>query len=311
MPQLTDRETREQFFRLGSKRVLYPRVGRTGLANMLFPWARAEIARAETGSPMLAPQWFNPLRIGPVVRWERDSRYYLQMFNNSGYIVGWLRWYALLCGKRIKEENLMSGIKKSRRRPIVVEFAGIAEGFSRFGTWRATLEERLREIIASSSSQYIVPTEKPFIGVHLRRGDIWSLSNAKRGSYEIPLAWYVKVCCLLRSEEKFREFPIKVFSDAHREELDELSRLRSLEIMPKAPAVADLISLSRSSILVGTSKSTFSLWASFLGQQPTVWAPNANFSRYGLTGENQIIVPWDCTVEDGRWRRGFRETTPD
>ena len=36
---------------------LYPILPKTGLANMLFVWARAEVAAAETGMLVLSPSW--------------------------------------------------------------------------------------------------------------------------------------------------------------------------------------------------------------------------------------------------------------
>src|SRR5262249_28756870 len=60
----------------------FPSVGRGGLGNMLFPWARAEVFRKRHGVPMLAPQW-TQFKIGPLLRGERDKRYYTGLFDHS------------------------------------------------------------------------------------------------------------------------------------------------------------------------------------------------------------------------------------
>ena len=76
----------------------YPILGRGGLGNMLFPWARAEIFCRKTGAQMLAPEWTR-VKIGPILRGEKDKRTYMNHFDNEGYIAGIKKWVRLIAGK--------------------------------------------------------------------------------------------------------------------------------------------------------------------------------------------------------------------
>lgn len=88
----------------------YPDVGRAGLCNMLFPWARAVLFSHTWQCPMIAPQWTNYFRLGPWLRRERDKRYYFNNFTNAGYIKGLNKMSVMLkfMKKRIYERNVLS-----------------------------------------------------------------------------------------------------------------------------------------------------------------------------------------------------------
>jgi hypothetical protein len=68
------------------------------------------------------------------------------------------------------------------------------------------------------------------------------------------------------------DVPILVFSDARPEELAFLSKCEGVTIMGPAPAIHDVLALSRASVLVGTNHSSFSEWAVFLGGMKSVWS---------------------------------------
>ena len=78
-----------------SKKYVYADLPRTGLCNMLFPWARAVLYARNHSLPLLAPEWVKLGRIGPWLRGERDKRYYFGQFTNEGYIRGLKKWWAL------------------------------------------------------------------------------------------------------------------------------------------------------------------------------------------------------------------------
>lgn len=252
--------------------VLYanPVVGRTGLGNMLFPWARAEVFCKTRGALMLAPQWVNVCRVGPWLRRERDKRYYLSNFSNRGFIQGLRRFYVLHTAGHVGEADCYErpgcGGEGVRR---VVDFKGMDGFFSPFLRDQAYVKERLYAIAAPAivrqAEQF---SADPFIGVHIRRGDF------HRGGLAVEDAWYLMAIeRAVKSVEAARKpLPIRVFSDAAPETLQFLTdSFPAVTFMPKAPALLDLLLLSRSQALVGTSRSTFSMWAVFLGQMPSIW----------------------------------------
>ena len=97
----------------GAKTWVHAAVGRTGLGNMLFSWARAEVFSHALSLPMLAPQWVKP-KVGPLLRGERDLRYYTSSFSSDGYVTGFNRLAILLFSKRINGEATDFGTFQSR-----------------------------------------------------------------------------------------------------------------------------------------------------------------------------------------------------
>src|SRR4051812_18492456 len=80
----------------------YPLIERTGLANMMFPWARAQVFAQLHSVPMLAPRWVQ-FRLGPIIRRETDKRFYFGLFDNSSYIGGVKRMMLLASAPQIEE----------------------------------------------------------------------------------------------------------------------------------------------------------------------------------------------------------------
>lgn len=249
-----------------------PMVGRTGLGNMLFSWARAEVFSRTQGARILAPQWVNMCRLGPWLRQERDKRYYLSSFSNAGYIKGLHRQFVLHAVEHAGEtefsERPRGGDEGGAR---VVDFKGMDGFFAPFLSEQAYVKERLYSIASQAIQKHVerIP-DQPFIGVHIRRGDF------QGGGLAISDDWYVRaIDRAVRSTSKGNGvFPVRVFSDAAPGALRFLTDVfPNAEIMPKAPALLDLLLLSRCRALVGTSRSTFSMWAGFLGQMPSFWHP--------------------------------------
>lgn len=281
-----------------------PIVGRTGLSNMLFCWARAELYCTFCGAHMLAPQWTNFFRIGPWLRGERDKRYYLNMFTADNAITGLKRqWLLRSCAHvqegdlfevdhqeiRLREERL-SGAQKGA---VIVDCEGMGGLFDPILMHQEHIRERLWKITAPAIREAVNHMEnRPFIGVHIRRGDFSHIGLA------IPDAWYVKAVqqavdrlSHAKGGEQSGAPLIRVFSDACPETLQFLPKaFAHVEIMPKAPALQDLWALSKASIIVGTSRSTFSMWAVYLGQMPSYWHPNDLMPRLNLRDVEQMTV---------------------
>jgi len=269
----------------------YASVGRTGLGNMLFPWARAEVFSRQFNAVLLAPQWFQPLRVGPWLRGERDKRYYLGQFTHAGYLTGPARLARLWLSPRVEE----SAAGNSPRLGSLVVFRGMGQGFDGLHDHREFLWRRLMELARSDIRDKVGRLTGGAIGVHIRRGDFRVAPGerfARTGDYEVSLTWYANAIGEAR-RRLGADVPVRIFSDAPPAELADFRRLPNVEIMPAAPALQDLLMLSRSALIVGTAKSTFSLWAAFFSRAPTLWPPSANFQRYGLGNGQQIV--WSPT----------------
>ncbi len=73
-----------------------------------------------------------------------------------------------------------------------------------------------------------------------------------------------------------------VFSDGREDELRDLLALPAVRRSQEADALSDLLTMASCAGLVA-SGSTYSMWSSFLGQQPTLWYPGQR--RRSLTAD--------------------------
>lgn len=260
-----------------------PIVGRTGLCNMLFIWARALVFAKERGATMLAPQWTNFFRLGPLLRFERNKRYYINEFTNKGYVGGVKKRMVNLMHRHLPEGD-MTRVSDGD----VVDFFGWSDDyFQNFIGYHGYIKESLATIVnptlVSAADTF---GAKPFIGVHIRRGDF-----VTNGQW-IPDEWYRRG--ITKARELVGQLPIRVFSDSSPDKLMGItSKFEDCEIMPKASAVQDLLMLSNSKCLVATAKSTFSMWSVFLGQMPSIWRDD-DLALGQYIGKNEAIVLKDA-----------------
>ena len=87
--------------------------------------------------------------------------------------------------------------------------------------------------------------------------------------------------------------PIRVFTDGYPDEVAFITKAfpdRNVIVMEKAPAIQDVLTMSRAQILVCTADSTFSMWAVFLGQMPSVWRKGSNMPKIYVDTNRNILV---------------------
>ena len=239
-----------------------PIVGRTGLCNMLLPWARAEVFARKCGARILAPQWTNYFRTANFLHGER-SRYYQNEFTNEGYVKGVRRFCKICFGTHVPEKDF-----DSRMDDVIVDFRGMDGFMASFFMEHDFIKERLLAI----TNPYLLKrvdqlSRERFIGVHIRRGDFL------RVGLDIEDEWYVTA--IRKAQEMAGDMPIRVFSDASPAGLMNIVRSFGdrVTIMPPGAALQDLLTLAASTVMVGTSRSSFSYWAIYLGQMPSVLHP--------------------------------------
>lgn len=244
----------------------YPDLARRGLGNMLFAWAQAVAYCHRTGARMIAPHWASVMRIGPWLRGERYKRYYGRSFTNRGYAGIWHRWL-----------------------PGVKVFRGMDGFFEPFINEQDVVKDELwRNVnpqIASAVER--VASEGSFIGVHIRRGDF------KTAGLCTPDEWYVQAIKLAVETIGCENPLIRVFSDGYPEEVAFIARAfpaARVVVMPKAPAIQDILLLSKSKIAVCTPGSTFSMWAVFLGQMPSIWKKDCGLPQVYVGEERMTYV---------------------
>ena len=262
---------------MSKKLYVFPDVGRTGLCNMLFPWARAVLFAREVKCAVIAPRWTKLLRVGQWLRNERDKRYYTGQFTNTGYVSGLRRLGLLLLSlcSRVDEHKA-----EMRPRGGVVVFKGLGQYFEALSGESEYIKNELLRIVNPNILIRLAQLPSRFIGVHVRGGDFASTGQS------LSMDYYRRGIAAARRKVG-EDVPVLIFSDSRPQELRPLIELKDVCIMPSAPAIHDVLALSRSIALVGTNHSSFSEWASFLGGMPSFW--NAE-GRSPSKGINTILV---------------------
>lgn len=250
----------------------YPAVERRGLCNMLFPWARAVLFSRDHKCRVIAPSWVKINRLGPILRRERDKRYYFGQFTNCGYVKGIKKWWLLSTCTKVPEDA-----KDTAAKGVVV-FNELRNYFEDLKGCREYIEKELLKITSQNIRERLEILPKHFIGVHIRMGDFAKTGQCLPGDY------------YLRAIERAREITgeatdVLVFSDAKIETLSYLNEISGLRIMPSGPALHDMLALSRAEVLIGTNLSTFSEWAAFLGGMKNLWCKSGSRPNYFQNAE--------------------------
>lgn len=252
--------------------LIFFRASGHGLGNLLFPFARAIVYAKKKKVPVIWPTW-NQLKIGPIIRGEKDKRTYHNLFvRTKNYIGGIEKIKILALSKKISETESIKSWPKSKM--IVKEFSGMEGMFNPILRYREFIKSELFSITRRHHLKGYYYDFNGSISVHIRLGDFKETKNfnkLKKGksNYRIPLSWYIEKIENIRDYFK-SEIPVYVFSDGADDELSPILSLRSSKRVFFGSSLADLWALSKSNVLIA-SNSTFSMWASYLGEMPVVW----------------------------------------
>jgi hypothetical protein len=256
---------------------VYPDVGRAGLGNLLLTWAHAEIFAQRTGAQRIAPYWTRP-KIGPLLRGERDLRYYTGLFTRNGAIGGPRRRLLLMTHRRITAEQYAADPDAARTRGDIVVFTfPFGKGLSGLAPHRPFLSDQLNAMLSPRIRRRLAAyPDCPEIAVHVRRGDRPALPFGQPFGDDwlpgLPEEWFIGAIESIR-EAAGRRVPVTVFSDARPAQIARLLAVEGVHPAPAEPAIVDLLMMSRAGVLVPTGSSTLSLWSSLLGGMPTVHYP--------------------------------------
>jgi len=269
------------------------RLLRAGLANRLFPWARCRIYARAHGVQMLAQQWAQ-VPLGTLLRGEKDLRTYTNLFQPHSADIGGLKSaYIRMRARKLPEPgSLVSPVSRPPGLHLVV-FEGMRGQFAPINPWHALLHDELLAITRPQWREKARAVPGPFIGLHVRRGDFQRISGAtdlaKADNTMTPTRWFVDTLRAARDALP-SPLPAVVTSDGTDEELRELLAEPGIQRVDTGSAIGDLLVLARSRVLLA-SGSSFSAWASFLGQMPTLSHPGQSLTRlFGLRSATGCFV---------------------
>lgn len=267
---------------------------RSGLGNRLFPWARCRIFSYVNDIPMLAPRW-TQIKVGPLLRGESDLRFYHNLFKRRPEQIGGMKkiWLLLFSKKLPEPEDLCLYKKGVFSGNVIVVFKGEKGYFGKLNGWDQFLMKELLLMTKDRWLNIVYKVPDIPIGIHVRRGDFTTPVSEEdfmfKGSLRTPILWFIKSLKVIRENIGF---PAKAFvtSDGTVAELQELLNLENVFLIRTGSAISDMLILSKAKVLIASGGSTFSAWASFLGQMPTISHPGQSLTWFNLKNRKGYYV---------------------
>jgi hypothetical protein len=276
------------------------RIAGAGIGNCLYVYFHAVVIARQANGRIIAPTW-SSVKIGPLLRMERSLRRYGTMFRaHPDEVHGPM--------KAMRLASLWPGhtrVQLGIGQQVSIAPAGLtiiqATEFSFEGLHqhRSMIRDRLLEILVTP------PAARPswgagnYAAVHIRLGDFVpaqpdQIITGRVANMRISLAWYERVIRRVRSV--FPDLPIHIFSDGREQELAELLALSGVRLRREPTDIADLLALAQAKLLIG-SNSTFSRWAAFLGDMPSIWLKTKLLPEQPTSDRTAILyVADDCDV---------------
>ena len=260
---------RYTFASLGTFECIGVRIGGAGLGNILFPWASALVYAKNNDLKRIQTTWKN-IKLGTFIRNERDKRMYMDLFTGNDGVSGFKKFWLLNFTNQVKYFHEMNRL------------------FAPFKHDHAFVKSELLKIINPYHLKKAMECNNNSIAVHIRMGDFIMPENEnvlRQGgwNYRLPILWYKEIINKLRGVSNM---PIYIFSDGNDKELHEILHMDNCKRVCFGSSISDMLAMSESRVLV-SSGSTFSMWASFLGQTPTIWFPGQ--MRQDLILEEEIF----------------------
>jgi hypothetical protein len=269
----------------GSATVVYPKIGAEwdlwvvrlsgyGLGNCFYCYFHAVVLAEKYGATVLHPPWLS-LKVGPMLRGAATKRFYWRMFRPyPGERHGVAKFLTLLAKYSRRNMVEVGGVRNPelvRGSLNVVTFDPRKFSFAGLHEHRDVIRKRLLGIINDPIPPGHTWGGGNYIAVHLRLTDFAivdpNIISKETANVRIPITWYAQLITALRNQHPDKQ--VYVFSDGREHELKPLLDLGA-KLYQSGSDMTDLLAMAGASMVVG-SNSTYSRWAVFLGNMPSIW----------------------------------------
>ena len=260
---------------------------KAGLGNRLFPWARCRLFSFQNNVPMLSPTW-TQVAVGPLLRGETDLRHYSDLFRvGKNEITGPKKLLVQLHSHKEDEEE--SALPAANGRQTLKVFAGERDRFLHLNGWHEFLGNELRAITKPRWIAAADKTKDVAIGMHVRMGDFAEgQAEPENPHRRVPHTWFADS---LKAIRRVVGYPVRatIVSDGKESELRELLDQEQVTLARTGSAIGDLLLLANSKVLIGSAGSSFSAWAAFLGQMPSIAHPPKAYDWFNLVNDRYYV----------------------
>jgi len=183
--------------------------------------------------------------------------------------------------------------------PVLLEFRGSKDWFKGLNAHQPQVKKEILKRLRMESKH---GESNPKIGIHFRQGDFLQtnfeeLYEGKR-NVRAPIEWYLNILDAI--VVRYPDTVFQLFSDLRVSKLKSIFSGYNVNFSRKNGAMRDLVNLSDCKIIIG-SRSTFSLWAHFLGDNVLV-LPDGKFLDFEdwlpFSGENIIYLRHNSSMPD-------------
>ena len=266
----------------------------SGLGNLLFVWARAIVCAEKYNFELVWPTWPS-IKLGPWIRWEKDKRFYGDLFKSrTCKYCGFKKYMMLLFKKKVFITDGEAIDVNTLPQDCLIIYKGYDFGpkgfqmnFEGIKEYRDVIYKNITENLKSHGRKALSFDASQAINVHVRLGDFTTNTtalNAGKNNMRISVKWYADVIRSIR-DVVGRDVPVNIFSDGTDQELKELLDMQNVKRVFFGNSVADIIALSKAPVMI-SSGSSFSLWARYLGQCSSISYTNQMKDRVLLDGSN-------------------------
>ncbi|MBL4627953.1 MAG: hypothetical protein JKY00_07935 [Roseicyclus sp.] len=237
-----------------------------GLGNLLFPIARALVGQQAMGGTFVFPT-MRQVKIGPYLRFERDKRTYGDTLRrrSPGETATWVK--AAFLPK--------TGEGAATRSAKAIAYAGMADQFHSLPDDPSLIRDFLLR-----ASRRPMAKQSYDIAIHFRKGDFAAPAQGHSGqSVQLPIEWYRAAYTKARDWLGKDNPSVVLFTDADPPATAAELGIEAVQFEPPGNALTSLVAMSRAKVLI-PSRSTFSLWAQYLGQSTTFWPEGFDLQTY-------------------------------
>lgn len=236
------------------------RIGGPGLGNLLFPIGRALVGRELLGGTFVYPT-MRQFKIGPYLRRELDKRTYGRVLRGRT-VAEWRAWLSARSLPSVGEDT-----RTVPEGPATVCYEGVRRYFHDLQGHG----ELMRGWLSANAYPGRAETRPFDIAIHVRLGD-FAVRAAAGGnpSIRLPMDWYRSALKEARGLAGTMSPSIVLFTDGEVEAVRRELELAGIGFDVSRDALSAILRLSCARVLVA-SRSTFSMWGTFLGEGAAVW----------------------------------------
>lgn len=280
------------------KKLVVIKLPHAGLGNKLFVWAQGIVSAKINNCNYIVKGWFAlhiRTLIKVILKIEKRHEYYLSPFKED-YSLN--KIYSLLIPFRKKLILTQEECDKVFSNGTVSYFTDMAapdDYFVKIKEYRDLIKNEFFNNLKSSYRKNSFFESTPFIGVHIRRGDMVTIRFT-------PISYFTHI---IKSLREYLGFNLKVIvftdGDTNTNEFIEIKSLPNIEFAPPQNAVIDMIFLSKANIIVVSDNSTFGKWSGFLSDSVIIEHPNYKGQSIRTKEFNQTVYEGILPENQNDW----------